>query len=143
MNYLKIIILFTLILQSEGTFSQDLSSHQWKDRLIMVLASDTALAAYHDQLQIFHSDSSGMKERKLVLYKITPDQYQIGTDSHQWIRSGTLYKSLRKTDANLEVILIGLDGTIKLRQSGIITTEKLFATIDAMPMRRSEMRRKN
>jgi hypothetical protein len=40
------------------------------------------------------------------------------------------------------IILIGKDGGEKLRQHTPIPVEKLNATIDAMPMRRDEMRQK-
>lgn len=36
------------------------------------------------------------------------------------------------------VLLIGLDGEVKLRQSHAATNEQLFSLIDAMPMRRAE-----
>ncbi|MEN0050651.1 MAG: DUF4174 domain-containing protein, partial [Bacteroidota bacterium] len=42
------------------------------------------------------------------------------------------------------VILIGKDGGEKLRRKGKLLTRKaLYQTIDVMPMRRAEMRRKN
>ncbi len=122
--------------------SQDLSLHRWKDRLIMVVTSDTTLAVYQDQLKIFKEEAAGMKDRKLVLYKIAPGQYHVGEGNHPWKRSDSLYKKLKMSDSNLEVILIGLDGTTKLRRTGILSTEELFATIDAMPMRRREMKQK-
>lgn len=39
-----------------------------------------------------------------------------------------------------EVILIGLDGSIKLRQMEVLSKEDLIAIIDAMPMRKSEIK---
>ena len=36
------------------------------------------------------------------------------------------------------VLLIGLDGEVKLRQSHVATNEQLFGFVDAMPMRRAE-----
>jgi hypothetical protein len=38
-----------------------------------------------------------------------------------------------------EVLLIGKDGGVKLRQQEPVGTDVLFAVIDAMPMRRQEM----
>lgn len=38
-----------------------------------------------------------------------------------------------------EVLLIGKDGGVRLRQPRPITPEALFAKIDAMPMQRREM----
>jgi len=40
-------------------------------------------------------------------------------------------------------ILIGKDGTVKLRSGEIILCADLFALIDSMPMRKEEIRRKS
>jgi hypothetical protein len=42
--------------------------------------------------------------------------------------------------ARFGVALVGKDGSVALRQGQPITTRTLFAAIDAMPMRREEMR---
>jgi len=39
-------------------------------------------------------------------------------------------------------LLIGLDGDVKLEQLGILSAEKLFKTIDRMPIRQAEMQKK-
>jgi hypothetical protein len=44
------------------------------------------------------------------------------------------------TGNSFAAILVGKDGTEKLRHDAPVTAAKLFATIDAMPMRRREMR---
>ena len=41
------------------------------------------------------------------------------------------------------VALVGKDGGVKLSRQAPVSTETLFRTIDAMPMRRDEMRRAN
>jgi hypothetical protein len=40
------------------------------------------------------------------------------------------------------VVLVGKDGGVKLRRESPITVTELFQVIDAMPMRRQEMRRR-
>jgi len=122
--------------------AQKLSNHQWKNRLVLVLTNDTTDANYQNQLKIFQTEKEGMKERKLLVYHITPTQYCIENDNKEWHNSSKLYTNYKQTNASFEVILIGLDGRIKLTQNEVLTTDKLFAIIDAMPMRRAELRRK-
>ena len=43
-------------------------------------------------------------------------------------------------DQAFSVVLIGKDGTQKLQQNEVLPIDKLFAVIDAMPMRRREAR---
>ena len=50
---------------------------------------------------------------------------------------------MHTADTAFEVILIGLDGGEKLRQTKVLETDKLFAIIDGMPMRRSEIIKNN
>ena len=41
---------------------------------------------------------------------------------------------------NLTVLLVGKDGTVKHRSSEPVDPEEIFSLVDAMPMRRREMR---
>lgn len=43
--------------------------------------------------------------------------------------------------SDFEVILIGLDGGVKLRQTEALETKKLFDLINSVPMRQAEMRK--
>jgi hypothetical protein len=45
--------------------------------------------------------------------------------------------------AQFTVILIGKDGTEKHRTNTLLQMQELFTIIDAMPMRRAEMGKKN
>ena len=84
-----------------------------------------------------------MEERKLIVYQLTPEKYKTGmSENPDWQFSGELFKKYKSAKTNFEIILIGLDGGIKLRQQELLTTRDLFAIIDGMPMRRAEMRNK-
>ena len=123
--------------------AQNLSTHQWKNRLILILVNDATSPELQAQLIEFRTHSAGMKERKLVVYQIRPNQFQRGLgNDNEWITSNKLYQKYKSDDSPFEVILIGLDGGIKLTQNEVLTYEKLFAIIDAMPMRRREIRDK-
>lgn len=52
------------------------------------------------------------------------------------------FKDWTNPDSGFEILLIGLDGGVKLRQDKVIDAETLFARIDAMPMRRQELENK-
>ena len=59
-----------------------------------------------------------------------------------WRHAEDLFKKFKKTKNGFEIILIGLDGGIKLRQNELLSTRKLFELIDGMPMRQAEIRNK-
>jgi len=123
--------------------AQELSSHQWKDRLLLVLTTDNSKDLYREQMNILNDNTEGLEERKLVIYSVMPQQYKKGIEAESWMKSTRLNDRYRQQGEDFEVILIGLDGGIKLRQAEILSIEKLFATIDAMPMRSNEIRKRS
>ncbi|MGC9344999.1 MAG: DUF4174 domain-containing protein, partial [Bacteroidales bacterium] len=68
-KYLIIPIVISLI-SSISMTAQDLSSHQWKDRLLIVLTNDNSKKLYDDQMDILNEDIKGLEERKLVIYSV-------------------------------------------------------------------------
>ncbi len=125
---------------SVSMVAQDLSAHKWNDRLLLILYTENAQYLHQEQMMILQDNMEGLKERKLVVYSVMPDQYKKGMGSDNWIKSSRIHNRYSEEDKEFELFLMGLDGGIKLRQSKILSIEKLFATIDAMPMRRNEKR---
>ncbi|MBW2961935.1 DUF4174 domain-containing protein [Mesonia aestuariivivens] len=120
--------------------AQEISTYKWKNRLVLVLSSSTETADYQKQVQKLKENTEGLAERKIKVFQITPEKFT--TDfSKNWKREPSLYDKFSTPNADFEIILIGLDGGKKLRQQQPISTEKLFSTIDVMPMRKAEMRR--
>ena len=67
--------------------------------------------------------------------------YQKGIESNHWISSKQWYIEFKKTKKPIEIILIGLDGGVKLHQTKLLNLEKLFTLIDGMPMRKAEIKK--
>lgn len=140
-----------LILMGGASFvhlnAQNLEKHTWKNRILVVKTSDSASEIYQEQIKEFRNAADELKVRKFVLYKITGDDFELINFANGELNdSGKIAeKSIGKTlndKENFEVILIGLDGGIKLRQTEVLTKEDLFNIVDAMPMRRNELSRK-
>ncbi len=142
MNNILFFSMITLLFSFSAISGQDLSDHEWKNRIVLILADQPQNEALDRQLTLFKNEKNGMEERKLIVYSITPDQYKTGWQKKKWKKSEKLYSQYKKENAPFEVILLGLDGRVKLRQTEILPTQKLFSVIDAMPMRRNELRNK-
>lgn len=137
------LILLCITALSMSLNGQNLNQHQWKHRVILIIANATENDNYKAQLEEFDVDSDAFKERKLIIYSILPEHYHLqGKSTSDWIKGSELYKAYNPKKVAFKVILIGLDGSVKLEQSDILITQKLCSTIDAMPMRRSELRNK-
>ena len=127
--------------------AQNLEKHTWKNRILVIKTSDSASEIYQEQIKEFENAPEEMSVRKFVLYKISGDAYEmVNFENPELNDSGKITgkqigKALNDKD-NFEVILIGLDGGIKLQQTAILTKETLFNIVDAMPMRRYEINKK-
>jgi hypothetical protein len=121
-------------------YSQNIASYKWKNRLLLVLTENTNNTIYKAQIKELENNEKEFEERKLIIYKINKDLYNIGLkENAHWLKSNQLYKAYKKTNTPFEVLLIGLDGSIKVRETDLITCDELFAIIDVMPMRKAEI----
>ncbi len=118
---------------------QQISDYQWKNRLVVLLTDSQDSQLYQLQLTDLKTDLQGLQERKILVITLTP-KYQItGIDNEIEQKAVLNFKKLKKETNGFEVILVGLDGYIKLQQSKLLTHQELFAQIDRMPMRRDEI----
>lgn len=127
-------------------FSQDLSMHKWKNRLVIVITNNIENSLFKEQLEELKKDSAGLNERKLVVYQVKNMEYLEGLEiDGKWERIETegMLNLKKESNSNFEIILIGLDGWVKLRQSKMLMTAELFSIIDAMPMRMQEIENLN
>ena len=142
MPFLKTALFILFVLNMNVIHTQNIKSHQWENRLLLVITDDVNNEIYKNQITELKSNDKGLKERRLLVYQIKEDSYKTGLlENSGWQKSSDLYKTYRKTNTPFEILLIGLDGGIKLRQSRLLTCKDLFSTIDVMPMRRFELSR--
>ena len=127
-----------VLLSASISFGQDISKHEWTDRVLIIASKEAK--ELNNQIKILQKDQDGLTERKLKIYKVLPKKYSEGLDNHNWIDNNTFYEKVKRKKGDFEVILIGLDGGVKLRQTEMISLDKLFTLIDGMPMRRREIK---
>ena len=142
MTYIKSIPIIILALSTSFSLAQEVSQHQWKNRVLLILTNSLKSNTYQNQIKELLNDSKGLKERKLIVYQVQTDSYKIGFKNTTWQSPSKLYSLYKKGKTPFEIILIGLDGGIKLRQTHLLSCKKLFATIDIMPMRLREINKK-
>ncbi|QTD37192.1 DUF4174 domain-containing protein [Polaribacter batillariae] len=138
---MKIITILFLSISSIS-FSQSIKKHQWKNRLLLVYADDINSSDFKNQTLILKKHPKELLERKLLIYRFTKDTYNFNFEKN-WKKSNSLYKKYVHNVRRFKVLLIGLDGGIKLQQNSVLKPDKLFAIIDGMPMRKRELKNKN
>jgi len=109
---------------------------------VLVISSPSATdPALTRQNQWLRAGSAGLRERDLVVIRIvgntvdTPRDFKVDTET---LREAVGLKAYR-----FGIALIGKDGSEVFERPDSITMNSLFAAIDAMPMRRQEMKRRN
>ncbi len=131
-----------LFIASEQLPAYDLSQHQWRHRLLFLiapLADDPDLAAQQRDLAL---RADALLDRGIRLFQLLPDQGFLGEAALSAEAVRALRQQLDVTAADRLVILIGKDGGIKRRGELDTDLREILLQIDAMPMRRDEMRAK-
>jgi hypothetical protein len=143
MKHFKLLIIIMFTAFQSNISAQDLSEHLWKDRVVLVYTEDQASDRFTKQLDELKSDMKGLDDRKLVLYSITPTHFRKGWENGAWkVRNGSL-NNFREAEGDFEIVLLGLDGRVKLRQDQLLKRDSLYNTIDRMPMRQRELKSKD
>lgn len=123
-------------------YAQNLKTHKWENRLLLVITDDTNNEIYKNQITELEHHVNGLKERKLIVYHIKKNSYKIGlNENNSWQESNKLYQAYKKTNTPFEILLVGLDGGIKLKQNKMLSSKDLFSVIDVMPMRKAELKK--
>ncbi|AWN44282.1 hypothetical protein DK389_00510 [Methylobacterium durans] len=107
-----------------------LAGHLWKSRILVVSAPVPEDARLRAQREALASAQAGSGERDLV----TLEAVGGGAEAE------ALRRRLNLPADAFRAVLVGKDGGAKLQSAEPIPPERLFATIDAMPMRRDEAR---
>jgi hypothetical protein len=124
--------------------AQNLSDYKWDNRLIVIYAESLNNGMIDKQLEGFDIHDEGWKERKLRCFIVTPGTTVELKDSNvtdKVLINGLNFQN-RKKVSPFEIQLIGLDGGVKLSKDEPVKLETIYALIDGMPMRISEMQEK-
>jgi hypothetical protein len=92
----------------------ELAAHRWKHRVLVIDTPRMGSAPYLQQVSVLDAAAAGLKERDLLVITQAPAPA-------------------------FRVRLVGKDGEVKLDAGTPMTTDTLFALIDAMPMRQEEL----
>jgi len=131
-----------LSVASVGSAAAAMADYRWRYRPLLVFADDAAGASLVRQRGIVAANRAGLAERDVVVVWVvgTAVMSEFGPGPGQDARA--LRARYGVTRGAFRALLVGKDGGVKLSQAAPLDAGRLFATIDAMPMRRDEVRRK-
>ena len=143
--YLLITSLLSFTIQAQ---ENPLEPYEWKKRIVLLITATDDENLFLEQQAALGELNSDFDERKLLVLEVRTDKYRIlneperGQESSLWLDDEFLFMRYRLKKELFSVVLIGLDGGVKLQQAKVVSRRELFDRIDAMPMRSAEMRNK-
>jgi hypothetical protein len=122
----------------------DLTDYRWKNRILLLFSNDNSSDNYQAQIQSLFTDKPGLLDRDMLVFSLSPQSgiRELIYDN-KFNANPDMWTKYKITEEEFHVLLIGKDGSVKFRDDSPISNDKLFGIIDAMPMRRAEMRNKN
>lgn len=128
--------LLAATLAANGQATLESLRHHARVLLIFTPTSNDGRA--REQLRLLDPHREAAEDRELVTVMLSPGSETVFSSAEQ----SAARKRFRIATSEFCILLIGKDGGEKLRSSQPIAWDQLAATIDAMPMRQTEMRRK-
>jgi hypothetical protein len=108
-----------------------LAEHRWRSRVVVIFGAGPEDPRVAQQRRIIATMGAGARERNLALIEL------LGSTPV----TSAMRARLRVPEGGFHAVLVGKDGDPKLSSFEPISASELTRTIDAMPMRKQEMRR--
>ncbi len=121
--------------------AQSLDDYRWQTRLLFVFTPSIGDPLFVEQYNLLKEASGELQERRLQIMLVTPDGAQANTGIFLTESNSDYYYDYFSVEPfQLEVVLVGLDGTEKFRAKNAVTpVSVLLNLIDGMPMRQREL----
>ena len=142
--YFAVFIIFlTVQLRGDDMKNVDLDKYEWKNRLVLLFAPSSGFENYKNAVAELIQLSDEIDDRDLVVFHLLEND-KSHVDEKEISRKDVqrLTEKYNAEKGVMTTILIGKDGGEKYRQTGQTNWQEIFDRIDAMPMRRAEMRAK-
>lgn len=112
-----------------------IDEYRWHDRLLIVFAGNADAPEWARQRATIADAGNDFSDRDLRTIEIVGNTVTGSTDTPRALR-----RRFTIGEKEFRVLLIGKDGGVKIDSTQPVTSRQLMLTIDAMPMRREEMR---
>lgn len=141
---LPILVGLTLLdsVGSSNAAENPLEKYQWKNRLLMVVSDSLDAKRAKEVSTSLSAAQCDLEDRDIRVGWVYPDGTgRIGEEVLSRVSVKVLRHQLALSNSSATMmLLVGKDGGVKSRYPEMPELDQVFALIDGMPMRRSEMR---
>lgn len=98
-------------------------------RQVLIFYNEEGITKKNEQIDLLQKNKQGVLERDITIntYHISEAKEEV----NKWNISSS---------STFTFILVGKDGSEKMKADTVVSADQLFAKIDAMPMRKQEMK---
>lgn len=116
---------------------------EWENRLLLVFAPAADDPRLRQQNEILDTVGAGLADRDMRIIRLRPDAaVTVDGMAVEAPAATEIYRDFDIDNSEFAVLLIGKDGTLKMKQTAPAATDAVFDLIDSMPMRQLEMQQK-
>lgn len=128
------------MLAMQHAAAYDLSQHLWQHRLLFLISDSAADPQLSAQREVIDTLRDEIVDRDLRVFELHTASGNVDGQTLTAEDVAGLRRQLDVRPDDRQLILIGLDGGIKRRGELDTELQAVFGQIDAMPMRRQELR---
>jgi len=129
-------------LTASHTSAQGIDAYRWKKRPLVVFAQDNSSRKLVEQRGIVDRHRDAFRERDMVVVYVVGNGVSADLGAPPGLSARALRQKYDIRDGEFRAILIGKDGGMKRVAASPLSAAALSDIIDAMPMRRDEVRRR-
>ncbi|MGI9048046.1 MAG: DUF4174 domain-containing protein [Rubrobacteraceae bacterium] len=111
-------------------------------RLLLIFTPSATTPEYAEQQRIVETNAAGFTDRNLLTIGLFEAENNAPESPISPEEAAVFREQYGIEKGRFAVVLVGKDGGEKFRSGKPVPARELFGRIDAMPMRRREMRRK-
>ncbi len=141
MRAIEIILLTVFGLMAPASATA-MSGYLWKKRPLVVFAPSEGNQNLAQQRATVAGNRGGFAERDMVIVYVVGDSVSSDLGGGPGLSASALRGRYGVASGSFRAVLVGKDGGSKLSSGSPFSSSTLFGTIDAMPMRADEMRRR-
>ncbi|NER18740.1 DUF4174 domain-containing protein [Spongiivirga citrea] len=139
---MKYLLIFCFCLGLQAQDANPLLQYQKGKRLVILLTKSVTSTDYNAQLNSFNDFKKEMRERDVVLFTLEQGRLVNHKRGKEYqVDEASVRKAYKLSKAFNGIILIGKDTRIKMSEPFGVLPDRIFSSIDKMPMRKREMRK--
>lgn len=134
----RILVASLIALSSSQVFAMDsLKDFAWKNRVVLVFGG-AANKTLLQQIEILKRQKAKLDDRDMVVIRVSEGEARAVYGNAPVLEPAALRRDADIKTSGFQVVLVGMDGGIKLRSEKVVSDVEMFDLIDRMPMRRAK-----